>query len=380
MKLKLMRGYTGKLLRIFIADSSQSALTGLTGLAFNSSGLTWYYCREGDASTTAVSLVSATLGTYVSGGFAAVDAAHMPGWYEIGVPNAALSSGNSVIMHLSGASNMTPVLIEIELDAVNYQSQLSFITGINTQPVPANWSSMAIDGNGRVQVQSGTGAGQINASAGVVSANVTQFSGQSVILDANNLPSVNAKDWNGTPITTNVPNTAGVTLAAVNPGVAAADVWNAARSSYVTAGSFGQGVSSVQGSVTGSLSGSVGSVTGSVTVGAYAGGQDPGTYVLQTGSNKLNTDTTGRVLLQPTQTGVTIPSVTTVAAANLNLAQSVPTSNSAQTIGDALNAARAQGFGKWVLSGTTLSLYAADGSTIVRSFTLDSATAPTQRS
>jgi hypothetical protein len=46
----------------------------------------------------------------------------------------------------------------------------------------------------------------------------------------------------------------------------------------------------------------------------------------------------------------------------------------------ALNAARAQGFSKWVLSGTTLTLYAADGTTTVRTFTLDSANAPTQRS
>lgn len=60
--------------------------------------------------------------------------------------------------------------------------------------------------------------------------------------------------------------------------------------------------------------------------------------------------------------------------------QAVPASNAGQTVGDALNAARAQGFGKWVLSGTTLELYAADGSTIVRTFTLDSAVIPTTRS
>ena len=77
-------------------------------------------------------------------------------------------------------------------------------------------------------------------------------------------------------------------------------------------------------------------------------------------------------------------SVTTAATAAtptvvLNMAQSVPSSNTAQTLGDALNAARAQGFGKWVLSGTSLTLYAGDGTTVVRTFSLDSATAPTQR-
>ena len=66
-------------------------------------------------------------------------------------------------------------------------------------------------------------------------------------------------------------------------------------------------------------------------------------------------------------------------SATLDLTQAIPTSNTANTIGDCLNAARAQGFGKWVLSGTTLTLYAPDATTTVRTFTLNSATAPTSR-
>lgn len=45
----------------------------------------------------------------------------------------------------------------------------------------------------------------------------------------------------------------------------------------------------------------------------------------------------------------------------------------------AAKAAWAQGFGKWVLNETTLTLYGPDGTTVVRTFTLDSATAPTRR-
>jgi len=63
----------------------------------------------------------------------------------------------------------------------------------------------------------------------------------------------------------------------------------------------------------------------------------------------------------------------------LDMNQPVPTSNTAQTVGDALNAARAQGFGKWAINGTTLSLYAPDNTTVVKSFTLDSAKFPSQR-
>ena len=63
----------------------------------------------------------------------------------------------------------------------------------------------------------------------------------------------------------------------------------------------------------------------------------------------------------------------------IDLTQSIPTSNTPNTVGDALNAARAQGFGKWVITGTSLNLYAPDGTTIIRSFTLNSATEPTSR-
>lgn len=64
---------------------------------------------------------------------------------------------------------------------------------------------------------------------------------------------------------------------------------------------------------------------------------------------------------------------------NLNLNQFVPFVNTPHTIGDSLNAARAHGFGKWVIAGTNLTLYADDGITPVRIFVLDSSTAPTQR-
>ena len=74
------------------------------------------------------------------------------------------------------------------------------------------------------------------------------------------------------------------------------------------------------------------------------------------------------------------PNVNSSGNSTIDLTQAVPTSNTAETVGDALNAARAQGFGKWSISGTTLNLYANDGTTVVKAFTLDSSTAPTSRS
>lgn len=63
----------------------------------------------------------------------------------------------------------------------------------------------------------------------------------------------------------------------------------------------------------------------------------------------------------------------------LDLTQAVPASNASGTVGEALAAARAQAFGKWTKSGTTLTLYAPDGTTVVRTFTLNDANAPTTR-
>ena len=99
------------------STSSISSTTGagLTGLTNASSGLTAYYYLNDAASTTAISLVSMTLGTFTSSGFIVVDATNMPGAYSMGLPNAALTGADSVVVFLKGATNMAPVVLEIEL-------------------------------------------------------------------------------------------------------------------------------------------------------------------------------------------------------------------------------------------------------------------------
>lgn len=113
-------GSTSQILQVFIADSSSTTGAGLTGLAYNSAGLTAYYRRQGAGNTggTSVSLVTATRGTFASGGFVEIDATNMPGWYEFHVPDAAVAaSAKSVAIHLKGATNMAPLPFLIELTA-----------------------------------------------------------------------------------------------------------------------------------------------------------------------------------------------------------------------------------------------------------------------
>jgi hypothetical protein len=124
MKLKIKEGTTSKLVKLFIQDSSATDGSGLTGLLYNSASLTAYYIPEGDASATAITLATATVGTYTSGGFKEVDSTNMPGVYELGLPDAVIdaTSEGSVVVMLKGATNMAPVLLEIELDKVDYRS------------------------------------------------------------------------------------------------------------------------------------------------------------------------------------------------------------------------------------------------------------------
>ena len=132
-KYKILAGTASYKPFIFIQDATSSTGAGLASLVFNTAGLTAYYCRDSGAASTAITLATATLGTFASGGFIAADNTNMPGLYQIGLPNAALAAGaNKVTVYLKGAANMVPVVLEIELDAVNYQDGAAF--GLSSLP------------------------------------------------------------------------------------------------------------------------------------------------------------------------------------------------------------------------------------------------------
>ncbi len=120
--MKIKRGSTSVRRLIFVGDSSSTTGAGLANLLHNTSGLVAYYFAGDLSNEVQITLATATLGSYTSGGFIAVDNTNMPGWYEIGIPDAALDGGNEVAIQLRGAANMVPVNIYIELDTVDYQT------------------------------------------------------------------------------------------------------------------------------------------------------------------------------------------------------------------------------------------------------------------
>ena len=197
--MKIKRGTTSKRRLIFIADSSSTTGAGLANLVFNSAGLVAYYYASDLANDVQITLVTATLGTYTSGGLVAVDNTNMPGWYEFGIPDAALDGGTEAVIQLSGAANMVPVNIYIELDSVDYQSATNFGLSkfsdieTDTQDIQSRLPSALISGRMNATV------GEFQA--GLVPANFAALgidsSGSILIVDVVNELGSNALSANG---------------------------------------------------------------------------------------------------------------------------------------------------------------------------------------
>jgi hypothetical protein len=174
-KLNVLRGTTSFICHIFIQDTSKSDGSGLTGLVWNSGSLTGYYMRSGAASAVSLSLATiTTLGTYAGSatatGFKEVDAANMPGVYELQPCNNALASGaNQVVLLLKGATNMAAVVLEIQLQDLNFNDAVR--AGLTALP------NVAAEGAGGLYTR-GSGAGQINQPAnGQIDANTVKVGG-----------------------------------------------------------------------------------------------------------------------------------------------------------------------------------------------------------
>lgn len=97
----------------YINITQSNSGIGLTGLVYNSSGLTAYYIRPGGTPTAITLNSQTTTGAFTSGGFVAIDNTNMPGLYRIDIPNAIFASGvTRATVYLRGAGNMNPLRIE----------------------------------------------------------------------------------------------------------------------------------------------------------------------------------------------------------------------------------------------------------------------------
>jgi hypothetical protein len=171
---KMLAGSTSESIPVLLTNSTTGA--GYGGLLFSTIGLAAGYRRQGQSTWTSISLVTMTLGTWVSGGFI-VDNPNNPASYELGMPNLAIAAGVEwVQIGVWGATGLAPYQAFFELDAINYQlvsqglviTKTTNITGFNDIAATAIVSSAAIatDGSGRVTLAP-AGLDSITIEAGI---------------------------------------------------------------------------------------------------------------------------------------------------------------------------------------------------------------------
>ena len=90
MNLLVAHNATSVRTQFYVTQSATSSNPASGSLTFIAS-----YFRDGDTAGTTITTSAGTLGTWSSGGFANTG---VPGVYEIGVPNAAFSSGRYVTL------------------------------------------------------------------------------------------------------------------------------------------------------------------------------------------------------------------------------------------------------------------------------------------
>lgn len=344
-KLSILAGTTSKLLRVFVPNSSVTTGAGLTGLLFSTSGLTGYYIREGASATTQITLATQTLGTWATGGFIVIDGTNMPGMYEISIPNAAIAAGaKSVVIFYQGAANMAPVILEIELTAVDNQStafglalaKTTNITGFNDIAASAVVSS-----------------GAITTSGGAVSS-VTTVTTTTTATNLTNAPT--AGDFTATMKTSlNSSTPASVTTVTGNVN-----------------GSVGS-VTGAVGSVTGNVSGTVATVTNLTN--APTAGDFTATMKTSIGT-AVAASAVASVTGAVGSLGATAKTDVSTAVLTTAMTESYPTKNSTFSLAQALYNL-VQELGERAITSTTVTILKRDQATTAKTYTLNSASNPT---
>lgn len=278
----LLAGTTSFREKIDIYDTSSSVGAGLSGLTYSSSGLAAYYIRDGETSTTSISLVTATLGTWTSGGFVEVDATHAKGTYEIGIPNAVIASGVKFAdVFIYGATNALLVHLRYILDPVASNAIQVDSTALSTHAsgmLPSDVRDISGSAVSTTTAQLGVNAVQVGGTA-----QTGRDIGASVLLSPGTGAGQISLASGAVTVGTNTDKT-GYTASTVSDktgySLAASQTFNVTGD---ITGNLSGSVGSVTGNVGGNVVGSVASVSAAVTVGTN---NDKTGYTVSTVSDK----------------------------------------------------------------------------------------------
>lgn len=140
------KGATSQTIDVYLKDvSSTSGDMPLTGLEYNSAGLSIYYIRQGETQFTDISPTSSgTPGTYTASGFCEIsdytrlDGA--PGVYQYGLPDEVLEDSATVdyaTLVINGATNLEQYVEKLELlDTITIGSDNKMYLSNTTGTIP----------------------------------------------------------------------------------------------------------------------------------------------------------------------------------------------------------------------------------------------------
>jgi len=282
-----------------------------------------------------------------------MDSTNAKGWYSFVLTQAETNGDMLLFTAKSSTANIS-------------------VVGLLIATQPANWTTLSVDGSGRVDVakiggtsqtardigasvllSSGTGTGQVSLSSGLV--DITQTAAD--------------KAWS----TTSRLLTAGTNIQLPSNGLANVTAWTV----NIT-GSLSGAVGSVTGNVGGNVVGSVASVSGAVgSVTGSVGGNVVGSVGSVTGLTASNLDATiSSRLASASYTAPPTAAQNATAVLTTQMTESYATLHSAPTLAQGIFEVRSLLAEKSVAT-TTLTTKKIDGSTTAGTYTLNDSVSPT---
>jgi len=186
-----------KIIEIKLRDSTTGL--GKTGLVHDSAGAKCYYIREVSlAAPAAITLGHGTASSaYNSGDFVELDATNMPGVYQLHIPNAALATGaNACTIHLgfTGVIDVSKriLIMGSDLRAAALAANTTQFAGqaitcaapttvptliASTTNITAGTIATVTNVTNAVTISTGSGAGQLDISGGVVKSDLVSIVG-----------------------------------------------------------------------------------------------------------------------------------------------------------------------------------------------------------
>lgn len=232
---------------------------GLTGLSSASSGLIISTRCDNESAGTAYTVAGSTIESIATPGifaaptaskcrFKEVDAVNHKGLYEFQFADArfAVASSRRLVISVTGAANLLDTDYEMQLVRFDpYDAVRLGLTALPNVAAAGNGGLPTVDASNAVKVQSGTGAGQISLSSGLVALQNGAITAAVIATDAidNDAIAANAV----TEIQSGLATAA--SIAALN-NISAADVWAAGTRTLT---SFGTLVADIWAAVTRTL-------------------------------------------------------------------------------------------------------------------------------